>query len=77
MKNLILMDQYIPLGETPYVFRISKISYKWRNMSIQYAIVRIMVASLAFLICTCADSIMRVQLTRSTKALVKGPILLL
>ena len=49
-----------------------KISYKWRNMSIQYAIVRIMVASLAFLICTCADSIMRVQLTRSTKALVKG-----
>ena len=27
MKNLFLMDQYVPLGDTHYVFRISKYVY--------------------------------------------------
>ena len=45
MKNFILMGDYIPLGDTRYVFKISEYIILMEKFSIQIAIFRILVAN--------------------------------
>ena len=58
MKNQILMNECISLGDTRYFFRISKDIVLMKKYAVQNAIFPILVAKLASLHCT-------VQLTRT------------
>ena len=50
MKNLILMHEFLPLGDTRNLFWIWKYIISMKKGAIQIAILRILVAALAFLI---------------------------